>query len=145
VPRLSRWFIGLALTYLVLGAFAGALMLGQRSLGGPGVVASLLLLHVEFMLAGWAMQLAMGIGYWILPRHRTGLPRGRPAVGWLALVLFNLGVLGAALRGPLEWPAAAAVAGHVAQLAGVFLYAMQLWPRLPRSIVPSGRSLPMAG
>lgn len=145
MPRLSRWFITLALSYLVLGALAGALILGQRSLGGPGAFALLLPLHVEFMLAGWAMQLAMGIGYWILPRHRTGPPRGRPAVGWLALGLFNLGVLGAALRGPLDWPAAAAVAGHVAQLLGVFLYATQLWQRLPRSIVPTGRSLPMAG
>ena len=70
MPRLSFWFIGAALSYLLAGATAGAsiMILGAT---GYQVPSRLLPLHIEFMLIGWSVQLAMGVAYWVLPRHKS--------------------------------------------------------------------------
>ena len=143
MPLLSRWFLGAALTFLLVGAGAGAaLMLGRAGVLPP--VPWLLAFHIEPMLAGWAVQLALGIGYWILPRHKTGAPRGNEALTWGVFVVFNAGVLLAAISGAVGDWRYPAILGHAAEAAAVFTYAAAAWRRLPRSIVPTGRSLPIA-
>ena len=67
MPRLSRIAIRLALASLLLGAGIGAWQLSAPAFGAPRAW-SLLPVHVELMLFGWLVQLAMGVAYWILPR-----------------------------------------------------------------------------
>ena len=93
MPRLSVWAIRTALVYLGLGFTWGALMLSQKGVPLDTAVWRMLPMHIEFVLAGWTMQLAMGVAFWILPRFSRGSARGNESLAWTAYVLLNVGVL----------------------------------------------------
>ena len=144
MPRLTRWFLSCAMIYLVTGAAAGAALMLGRATGDSPPPSWLLPLHIEFMLTGWAVQLAMGIAYWILPRHKVEPSRGNPVLSWCAFAIFNVGVLlSASAGGAPFWPVA--TLGHGAEAAGVLTFAAATWRRLPRSISLTGTSLPIIG
>jgi hypothetical protein len=90
------------------------------------------------MLMGWSVQLAMGVAYWVLPRHKVEPARGNLGLAWGAFGLLNAGVL---LAGWGVTP----ILGHVAELLAALAFATSAWQRLPRSIAPRGRSLPIVG
>lgn len=128
MPRLSCWFVRAALIYLALGFVLGAILLANKALGEWPWAWRLLPLHIEFLLLGWTLQLAMGVAFWILPRLEDG-SRGRVGLAWGAWWLLNAGILGkatAALGGGPLW------AGGALELVGVALYAVHLWPRIRR-------------
>lgn len=115
--------VRLALLHLLAGAALGVAILAERTGLGPALAGGAVAAHVELLLVGWLVQLAMGVASWILPRglsgRRTGRAEGR---GLLLAVLLNLGVLGSAAAwlgalGP-TWLAA----GHGASLAAVLLF-----------------------
>ncbi len=98
MPRLSAIFIRTALGYLAAGFTFGALMLFNKGvLLGPWVWR-LLPLHIECVLVGWTVQLAMGVAFWILPRFGLGPRRGNESLAWVAYGLINAGVLGYSSR-----------------------------------------------
>ena len=142
MPRLSTWFIGAAMSQFALGALIGAALMIARAAGVYPSVSWLLPFHIEFMLIGWAVQLAMGVAYWVLPRHRSGPERGSPRLSLLAFGLINVGVVLAGCAG-FDGFSRWATAGHVAEILGGFAFSITIWHRLPRSIVPRGRSLPV--
>ena len=104
MPRLSLWFLRSALTYLVLGVSAGALLLANRGVPFGTWVPLLRPLHVEFLLVGWTIQLAFGVGFWILPRFRAGAERRRERFAWIAYWLLNAGVLTTGIGGTAGAP-----------------------------------------
>lgn len=128
MPRLSVWFIRASLIYLLTGFLLGALLLANNGIEFMPYAWALLPAHVEFLLAGWVMQLALGTAYWILPRHTRGLARGSAELGWLSFSLFNLGVLLAASSGLL--PGAFQFAGKVLEVLAAGLLLMLIWPRI---------------
>ncbi len=84
MPRLSAWFVRASLLYLLVGFAFGALMLAQVGVSyDPGIVV-LLPVHMEFLLVGWLVQLAMGVAFWIFPRWGLTLPnaRGNQSLIW---------------------------------------------------------------
>jgi cbb3-type cytochrome oxidase subunit 1 len=83
--------------YLGAGFLLGALMLAQKGLPFDPAMLRLLPLHIEFVLFGWTLQLAMGIAFWILPRFSHEPRYGNRVFAWLAFVLLNVGVLCAGL------------------------------------------------
>jgi hypothetical protein len=95
MPRLSCWFIRAALLYLGTGVFAGGLILSAK--GYPGTLGwswMLLAAHVEVLIAGWVIQLTLGMAYWILPRLDGQGNRGRPLLAWSSFILLNSAVVG---------------------------------------------------
>jgi heme/copper-type cytochrome/quinol oxidase subunit 1 len=130
VPKLSVWFIRTALTYLGLGFTLGAIMLAHRGMPllSPGV--QLLPAHIVFLLVGWMVQLALGVGFWVLPRFRTGRERGREELAWLSYVLLNLGVLGSTVSSLVPLPAIMPLLGHLAQGLAAVCFALHAWPRI---------------
>ena len=68
MPRLSVWIIRTALLYLGIGFTFGALMLFNKGVPFDPMLWRLLRPHIEFVLLGWTMQLAMGVAFWIMPR-----------------------------------------------------------------------------
>lgn len=123
MPFLSVVAIRLALIQLVLGFALGALLLVGKAIPDPGlVVPGGMLPHIACVMYGWALQLAVGVSFWILPRFLEGPPRGDERLAWAALILLNLGVL-ASFTGQ-------AGALHALEAAGALAYARHLWPRI---------------
>jgi hypothetical protein len=128
MPRLSVWFIRLSLVYLAIGFSLGALMLANKGLAFAPWLWRLRLAHIEFLLAGWIAQLAMGMAFWILPRFQSSRGDVRPV--WVALLLLNSGLLLASLGGSLDLPAWTLMAGRLAEMAAVAAFAWHAWPRV---------------
>ncbi len=128
MPRLSVWFIRCALINLALGFTFGALMLWNKGLPLHPLVWRLLPAHIEFLLIGWLVQLAMGVAYWILPRFQA--ERGRGGFAWAAFWLLNGGVWLAGLSPLASAGAAVALAGRLAEAGAAAAFAVHAWPRV---------------
>lgn len=128
MPRLSAWFIRSGLIHLALGFTFGGLMLWNKGIPLHPLVWRLLPAHMEFLLVGWTVQLALGVAFWILPRFSTGRGDERPA--WVAFGLINLGVWLAGMGATLAAPAGIILTGRAAQAAAAFAFALHAWPRV---------------
>jgi cbb3-type cytochrome oxidase subunit 1 len=130
VPKLSVWFVRAALVYLAVGFTLGALILAHRAVPLGSFVDRLIPLHIEFLLIGWLVQLALGVAFWVLPRFRTGPERGREGLAWLSFVLLNCGVIavGGGLMTGLPW--VFPFAGHIAEGLAAGSFALHAWPRV---------------
>lgn len=127
MPRLSAWLIRAALLYLALGFLLGALMLFNKGVPLHGALWRLLPIHIEFVLVGWTLQLALGVAYWALPRFDR--ERRREAWAALAGALLNLGILAVAVS---AWPGLAPLAllGRAAELGAALAFGWHAWPRV---------------
>lgn len=125
----SVWAIRLALIQLVAAFVAGGWLLAARGVPALPRPDWLLPVHLELALLGWTLQLAMGVAYWMLPKFKSGPPRGAigPALG--ALAVFNLGVL-LMLASSISGVAALQLLGRTGELAGVGLFAANALPRI---------------
>jgi len=126
MPRLSCWLIRSSLLYLAIGFTLGGLMLSHKGVPLHPAVWRLLPAHIEFLLLGWILQLAMGVAFWILPRW--GTMRGNEALAWLAYGLLNLGVWMAGI-GPFIG-ASVMLAGRIAEVASAIAFVAHAWPRV---------------
>lgn len=130
MPRLSVVFIRTALFYLALGFTAGGLMLFNKGVPVAPTLWRLLPLHIEFVLIGWTVQLALGVAFWAFPRFARGPARGDERPVWAAYLFLNLGVLGVGLGGWLAWPPMFSLLGRIAEGLAVALFAFHSWPRI---------------
>ena len=122
--------IRVSLVYLTAGFLAGAVMLADRGISFGEWVYRLRPVHIEFLLLGWTVQLALGVAFWILPRFRSGRERGREELAWTAFALFNAGVLGTAIGGAAGAPAVVALLGRCAEGLAAAAFAVHAWPRV---------------
>lgn len=143
MPQLSTSFIRAALIHLVVGVLFGGLILSAKGLPiSLGWSWLLLAAHVQLMLGGWMIQLALGVAYWILPRRDGSGDRGRPAGAWLCFALLNAGVIGAALLLTLRtwfdsaWLDGLLVLAVLAQLLALAAFAWHAWPRVAPTFAP---------
>ena len=104
MPRLSVWFVRCSLAYLLLGFTLGGLMLANKGIPFAAWAWRLLVPHMEFLLLGWMVQLAMGVAFWILPRFSSGAPRGNEVLIYSTFVVLNLGIWIVALQSYLGLP-----------------------------------------
>lgn len=130
MPRLTVLMLRIALVYLALGFSFGGLLLFHKGIPLSPWLWSLLPAHIEFLLLGWTVQLAMGVAFWILPRFSREPKRGDERLAWLAFALLNLGVLLAGV-GPLLGAAALLVfLGRAAEAGAALAFAVHAWPRV---------------
>ncbi len=129
MPRLSACFVRFSLAYLVLGFSLGGVMLANEGWNFAPRLNTVLPGHIEILMMGWVMQLALGVAYWILPRYTQGLPRGNKAAAWISLFLINLGILFVAgsvfFRAP--WPM---LAGRSLEVISLLLFLSVTWRRV---------------
>jgi heme/copper-type cytochrome/quinol oxidase subunit 1 len=130
MPRLSCWFIRASLLYLAVGFTFGAALLVHKGIPLHPSLWWLLAPHIECMLLGWTVQLAMGVAFWILPRFLQGPERGNEAMAWLAFGLLNAGVLLAAGGWLLGAPPAVPLLGRLAEAGAAMAFAVHAWPRI---------------
>jgi hypothetical protein len=129
MPRLSVWFVRSSMLYLLVGFTLGALMLAQRGIPFlPSILLSLPI-HMEFLLVGWLVQLAMGVVFWIFPRWELAgdRVRGNEALIWASFWLLNAGLCLFALELWLPWML---LVGRVLEVSAVILYALGTWRRV---------------
>ena len=130
MPILSAFFIRTSLIYLALGFTFGALMLANKGVPFGSSIWGLLGSHIEFLMIGWIIQLALGVAYWILPRFSRGPSRGNELLPWLSYVVMNAGIWMDILS-PLfrEIPWLPALGKMTQTVAGV-LFLVHAWPRV---------------
>ncbi len=129
MPKLSRWFVHTSLIYLAAGSTVGALLLADKGISFWPAVWLTLPWHMEFLLLGWMVQLAMGVAFWILPRYASGPPRGNERWIWLAYASLNTGI---GLIVVHLWVQSAwlVVAGRFLEAAAVILFVIGNWRRV---------------
>jgi hypothetical protein len=130
MPRLSRLFVRAALLYLALGFTFGALLLAHKGVPLHPALWSLLPAHIEFVLVGWMVQLALGVAFWILPRFAREPKRGDERPAWVAFILLNLGIWAVSFVPLLDGFGWLGPAGRAAQAAGVLAFAFYAWARV---------------
>lgn len=126
MPLLSRWMVKASLFYLLAGFTLGSLILWNKGVPFYPAVWQFLPAHIEFLLIGWCLQLAMGVAFWILPRFITGARYGYEPVAWLSFGLLNGGIWLVVTAGG----AGGVWFGRLAELAAVGLYVSVMWHRV---------------
>jgi len=129
MPRLSVWFIRASLIYLLLGFTLGALMLAQDGISYYPAIYEALPAHMEFLLVGWLVQLAMGMAFWMFPRFGWELPdsRGNQALIWVSFSMLNAGIWAITLD---LWLPFGLLIGRVLEIGAVSLFVFGLWRRV---------------
>ncbi len=127
MPRQTVWFIRASLNYLLIGFTIGALILAQKGRSYDASMWQLLPLHMEFLLAGWLLQLVLGMAYWIFPRFGAGAVRGRENWIWASFWLLNAGIVLVAAQ---LWLPPAVLIGRLAETAGLLVYIAASWARV---------------
>ncbi|HZH40932.1 MAG TPA: hypothetical protein VFD85_07965 [Gemmatimonadales bacterium] len=125
MPRVSMWLVRAALVYLLLGFTLGAVMLAGKALGHSAWIAGWIPIHVELVLVGWMLQLAMGVALWILPRFGAFGPARQAAWAWAAGGLLNAGVALVVTGAPFP--------GRVLELGAALAFGLSVWTRVRAS------------
>jgi len=137
MPRLTVWMVRSSLLQLGIGFTAGMLMLFNKGIPFDPTIWRLLPVHIELVLLGWTMQLAMGVAFWVLPRFSSALRYGNERLGWLAYLLLNGGLIifvaGAWING-----ASLLLVGRILELSAVVCFAVMIWPRIKALSQSSG-------
>ncbi|MBA3873105.1 MAG: hypothetical protein H0X30_28560 [Anaerolineae bacterium] len=130
MPRLSVWIIRSALMHLGIGITLGTLMLWNKGSLFDARIWLLVSTHLELLIVGWLMQLALGVAFWILPRF-THEPRyGNVRRGWGGFILLNSGILLVILGIWLPDLSNLQPIGRLVELLSVITLASVLWPRV---------------
>ncbi len=129
MPKLSRWFVRTSLVHLLLGSSLGALLLADKGLSFWPLLWRALPGHMEFLLIGWMVQLAMGVAFWILPRYGSGPPRGNERIVQLAYGCLNIGIGLIAVQAWVPWTLLA-VFGRTLEAAAVLIFVAGNWRRV---------------
>ncbi len=86
--------------------------------------------HVEFVLIGWTLQLAMAVAHWILPRLRRQQRYGNQVLAWMTFGLLNIGVLVVAAGSWFTALSRLLVVGRIVELTAAFVFTIYIWPRV---------------
>ncbi len=130
MPRLTVWMVRAALLQLGIGVTLGLLLLWNKGSLFDARVWLLLGTHLELMVFGWLMQLALGVAFWILPRF-THEPRyGNIRLGWIGFALLNTGVLLVIISAWVTGLENLQSIGRLVELAAAVALIWVLWPRV---------------
>lgn len=142
MPRLSRVMLRCALVYLWLGFGLGSLLMVWKGQPDwvPDGVGGWLWLHVDWLLMGWMVQLAMGVAYWIFPRlPQTRTRRGRLGLAVGAGVLLNSGVALYTVGVLGRWGVAQTL-GLLLQVLAVMAFMGHIAPRIRPTFTQQAKS-----
>ncbi len=130
LPRLTVWTVRLSLLYLALGFSLGALLLFHKGIPFAPILWAFLPLHIESLMAGWTLQLVIGVAFWILPRFASPPKRGNEKLAWLSVIFLNGGIwlvgVGPWFHGA-DWPV---LVGRILELFAAVTFALHAWVRI---------------
>lgn len=133
MPTLTRWFIKIAMLYLLAALLLGAGLALRAPLGLPGFFLRLGPVYFHLFLLGWVTQLIFGTVHWLFPGARSA--RAQTAtLGWVTLLLLNVGLLLRVVAEPLSIPGPNVwgwllVLSALLQWLGGLAFVVFVWPR----------------
>ena len=133
MPRLTRYFIKMAMVYLVAAFLSGVAMQEPLAARLP-LLRSIWPTYVHVLVVGWLTQLIFGVAYWLFPRYSAEQPRGSEGLGWAAFALLNVGLVLRIMVEPWHRPGegggALLVFSALLQLLGAWAFVLNTWPRV---------------
>lgn len=130
MPRISFIMIRSALIQLGIGGSLGVLMFLHKGTNALPFAFRFYAAHVEMMLFGWTLQLALGVAAWILPRFSQAPKYGRVRLAWMAWAMLNSGVLCVSAQSFGVDSPALTVVGRGLELGAVVLFIAYVWKRI---------------
>lgn len=130
MPRLSQWMVRAALIYLLLGFTIGALLLAHKGISLHPALWRWLPTHIECLLMGWIVQLAMGIAFWILPRYWQPPRRPKGPYAYAAFILLNLGIWCVIAGTTFQAGSWVVLVGRILEMGAVIAFARHAWTRI---------------
>jgi hypothetical protein len=130
MPILSALAVRAALIHLLFGFTIGAILLSNKAVSLHPALWSMLPAHIDFLLFGWAAQLAMAVADWILPRHAQRPKRGSRGIAGTAFIFLNLGVLLVAISTWMPFNTSIRSIGRAFELLGVTAFIVIAWQRI---------------
>jgi hypothetical protein len=86
--------------------------------------------HLEMLIVGWLIQLALGVAFWVLPRFTKEPRYGNVRRGWVGFALLNIGIL-LVITGIWQSDINSLQAvGRLIELIAAVTLASVLWPRV---------------
>lgn len=128
MPSLTRLFLRAALLYILIGFTLGALLLANKGVPISPHIWRLLPAHMETLLLGWLLLLALGVAYWILPRFKSERPHSW--LVWLSFGLLNVGIACISLAPFIASSGQVGAIGRILETLGVLTFALHAWPRI---------------
>lgn len=131
MPRLTILSLRAALIYLLSGFTLGALLLANKGQPFAPQIWGLLPPHIEFVLVGWTVQLALAVAFWILPRFPGG-SRGNERLASASILLLNAGVVMVAAQSlsMQHLLSFLLLAGRLCEALSGILFALHAWERV---------------
>jgi hypothetical protein len=131
MPTISLWVVRTALLYLGTGVTLGSYMLAAKGARFDVLALRWVPVHIEMLLFGWLVQLALGVAAWILPRFTHPPKYGNLRLAWSAYGLFNAGIL-TIILGAWFLPGSFEVVliGRILEILAVIGWAIFLFPRV---------------
>ena len=127
MPPLTRWYIKLAMIYLIAGLLIGALP-PLTAFAGPA--------YVHMLVVGWITQMIFGVAYWMFPKDSAEQPRGGNTIAIATFALLNIGLVLRVIAEPLRalrpglLPGSLLVVAGIAQALAGIGFAFSTWPRV---------------
>jgi len=130
MPRLSVWMVRTALLHLGIGVTIGALMLWNKGEIFDLRIWLLVSTHLELLIVGWLVQLALGVAFWILPRFTQEPRYGHVRRGWLGYILLNAGIIIVVMSLLLATFIGFQPLGRLLEVIAALTLGSVLWPRV---------------
>lgn len=130
MPSLSVWFVRTALIYFASGFTVGALLLIHKGVPLSPLIWRLLPAHIEWLFAGWMLNLVFGVAYWMLPRHGIEPIRGRLWLVRSVFILLNTGILTVSFSEIFFREITFIAIGRLMEAASAIGFAIHAWPRI---------------
>lgn len=130
MPRLSIYLIRASLIHFGVGFSIAALILFNKGIPIFPWAWRLLQVHVEMLIFGWMVQLAMGVTFFALPRFTNHERRyGRVGLGWISFFLLNFSIILTAIA---YWQVSLSLAffSHLMLVIAAFAYVIMIFPRV---------------
>lgn len=134
MPTLTRWFIKIAMLYLLAALLVGSGLVLRVPLGLPSFLLRLGPVYFHLFLLGWVTQLIFGTVHWLFPGASSARAQST-TLGWVTLILLNSGLLLRVLAEPLSAGRPGSVWGWLLVLSALLQWLAGLsfvvfvWPR----------------
>ena len=136
MPPLIRRYVKTSFVFLIAGLLLGGYLVVAQFMLGVYPPRLLVTAHVHLLLVGFMLMVVMGVATWMFPRPARDDPRYRPelaaATYWIMTLSTAARAIAEVLASYAELPGLRAVvaAGGIGQLAGAFLFVVNMWWRV---------------